>query len=348
MGSPLESTIEVTPLAGATRGQFTNANPLWNPPGARGVYGGILIAQSLAAGQKMVSSGFTVHSMHCLFINAGRAGIPIIYEVEVMDDTSDRVTETVHAKQEESPIFKASISFLRATQIQTDVLSHFTPKPHIPLPPISSESHSKGEWDTDRPFQTKRIEQAFGIYPLTDDNPHCRPENRKFLQWMQARGQISAPEGDSMHSCALAYMSDNFFIGTVARAQHVPRFSSSQSIELIQNLGLGHDDESKIAKRHLQGLAEQELADFKYTPGMNEQIGMMVSLSHSIYFHHHSFRADEWMLSEMSSPWAGEGRGLVAQSWWTQSGILLATCVQEGVVRLVQDVKVDIPPESKL
>ncbi|KAJ6036587.1 Acyl-CoA hydrolase [Penicillium herquei] len=339
MRSPLENTIEVTPLAGATRGQFTNAYPLWNPPGARGVYGGILIAQSLAAGQKMVSSDFTVHSMHCLFINAGRAGIPIIYEVEVMDDTSDRVTQTVHATQEESPIFKASISFLRATQIEADALSHFTPKPHIPLPPTISESQSLWEWDTDRPFQTKRVEQAF--------EPHCRPENRKYLQWMQARGQISAPERDSMHLCALAYMSDNFFIGTVARAQHVPRFSSSQSIELIQNLGLGHDDESKIAKRHLQGLAEQELADFKYTPGMNEQIGMMVSLSHSVYFHHHSFRADEWMLSEMSSPWAGEGRGLVAQSWWTQSGILLATCVQEGVVRLVQDVKVDTP-ESKL
>ncbi|KAJ5629245.1 Acyl-CoA hydrolase [Penicillium herquei] len=338
MASPLESTIEVTPLAGATRGHFTNANPLWNPPGARGVYGGILIAQSLAAGQKMVSSDLTVHSMHCLFINAGRAGIPIIYEVEVMDETSDRVTQTVHAKQEESPIFTASISFIRATQIE-DELSHYAPKPHIPPPPIGSKPQSAAEWDEDRPFQTRRIEPTF--------EPHCRPEDRKFLQWMQARGQISEPEGDPMHSCALAYMSDNFFIGTVARAQLVPRFSSSRSIELIQNLGLEHDDESQIAKRHLQGLAEQELADFKYTPGMNEQIGMMVSLSHSIYFHNHSFRADEWMLSEMSSPWAGEGRGLVAQSLWTQSGILIATCVQEGVVRLVQDAKVDIP-QSKL
>ncbi|KAJ5690959.1 acyl-CoA thioesterase II [Penicillium malachiteum] len=251
-----------------------------------------------------------------------------------MGETSDRVTQTVHAKQEESPIFTASISFIRATQIE-DVLSHYTPKPHIPPPPIGSEPQSAAEWDEDRPFQTRRIEPTF--------EPYCRPEDRKFLQWMQARGQISEPEGDPMHSCALAYMSDNFFIGTVARAQLVPRFSSSRSIELIQNLGLEHDDESQIAERHLQGLAEQELADFKYTPGMNEQIGMMVSLSHSIYFHHHSFRADEWMLSEMSSPWAGEGRGLVAQSLWTQSGILIATCVQEGVVRLAQDAKVDIP-----
>lgn len=88
----------------------------------------------------------------------------------------------------------------------------------------------------------------------------------------------------------------------------------------------------------------------------------MVSLDHSIYFHNPlAFRADEWMLTEMESPWAGEGRGLAIQKIWSKDGVLIATCTQEvcclltilvtrkltgpqGVVRLKQDK----PPKSKI
>jgi acyl-CoA thioesterase 8 len=66
---------------------------------------------------------------------------------------------------------------------------------------------------------------------------------------------------------------------------------------------------------------------------------MMVSLDHTIYFHasRESFRADEWFLTEIESPWSGDGRGVVCQKIWTQGGRLVATCFQEGVVRLKQD-----------
>ena len=57
---------------------------------------------------------------------------------------------------------------------------------------------------------------------------------------------------------------------------------------------------------------------------------MMVSLDHTIYFHRpRDFRADEWLFTEMESPWAGDGRGLVLQRMWTRDGKLIATCVQE-------------------
>ena len=57
---------------------------------------------------------------------------------------------------------------------------------------------------------------------------------------------------------------------------------------------------------------------------------MMVSLDHTIYFHNpKEFRADDWLLTEMESPWSGDGRGLVFQRIYTQTGVLIATCVQE-------------------
>ncbi|KAF3344295.1 putative MFS-type transporter [Verticillium dahliae VDG2] len=67
-------------------------------------------------------------------------------------------------------------------------------------------------------------------------------------------------------------------------------------------------------------------------------LGMLVSLDHSIYFHDpRRVRADEWMFSEMDTPWAGDGRGVVLQRIFAADGTLLATCVQEGLVRLTQE-----------
>jgi len=84
----------------------------------------------------------------------------------------------------------------------------------------------------------------------------------------------------------------------------------------------------------MAALEAEENAKHPTAPG----IGMMVSLDHTIYFHRpRELKADEWLFAEMDSPWAGDGRGLVFQKIWNKEGELLATCVQEGLVRLVQD-----------
>lgn len=60
---------------------------------------------------------------------------------------------------------------------------------------------------------------------------------------------------------------------------------------------------------------------------------MMVSLDHTIYFHDpRGFRADEWMITEMDSPWAADGRGLVTEKIFTREGKLIASCFQEVLI----------------
>lgn len=50
----------------------------------------------------------------------------------------------------------------------------------------------------------------------------------------------------------------------------------------------------------------------------------------TIYFHNpKKVRADEWMFTEMESPWSGDGRGVVIQRIFSKDGTLLATCFQE-------------------
>lgn len=58
----------------------------------------------------------------------------------------------------------------------------------------------------------------------------------------------------------------------------------------------------------------------------------IASLDHALWFHRH-FRADEWLLYSMESPWSSHGRGLARGYFFTQDGQLIATVVQEGLIR---------------
>ena len=57
------------------------------------------------------------------------------------------------------------------------------------------------------------------------------------------------------------------------------------------------------------------------------------SLDHTIWFHR-PFRADEWWLYDQLSPFAGGARGLALARVFTQSGELVATVAQEGLIRV--------------
>jgi len=59
----------------------------------------------------------------------------------------------------------------------------------------------------------------------------------------------------------------------------------------------------------------------------------MASLDHAMWFHR-AFRADEWVLYECFSPTASGSRGLATGRFTTRDGRLVATTVQEGLVRL--------------
>jgi acyl-CoA thioesterase 8 len=140
-------------------------------------------------------------------------------------------------------------------------------------------------------------------------------------------------------------MSDSYFIGTVARVHKLWRYSTDRKSAL----------KSSIDEDVLKKLLEMDDAELKRQKSLNEadiqhirrlkngtdsisirendtmpEIGMMVSLDHTIYFHNpRAFRADEWIFTEMETPWAGDGRGLVYQRMYTRDGTLIASCVQE-------------------
>jgi acyl-CoA thioesterase 8 len=142
-------------------------------------------------------------------------------------------------------------------------------------------------------------------------------------------------------------MSDSYFIGTVARTHKLWRYSSARkdsakssiSEDMLKKLLAMDDDELKRVKfldeydrESITRLRNGEEVEFRGEREREKkpEIGMMVSLDHTIYFHNpRRFRADEWMFSEMETPWAGDGRGLVYQRIFARDGTLVASCIQE-------------------
>ncbi len=64
---------------------------------------------------------------------------------------------------------------------------------------------------------------------------------------------------------------------------------------------------------------------------MQEDI-LAASLDHSIWFHR-DFKIDEWLLFSMESPCAANARGFCRCTVFTQSGKLVASIAQEGLIR---------------
>ncbi|KAA6412299.1 MAG: hypothetical protein FRX48_04451 [Lasallia pustulata] len=284
---PIENVLDLTPSStSAPTSSPTRARS--GTPRARGIYGGAAIAQTLAAAQRTIPPAFVAHSMHCYFVLAGDAAVPILLGSA------------------------GGVSLL-------------------PRRVLLGRGVGEGRWwgmrrgcrgggggvgggggrrggEGEGPF----VERRLGV--LNDESPN--PHDKKTRQWIKARGRISPHGGYHAHLSALAYMSDSYFIGTVARVHNLRRFAKPEREPGGEGAGGG---------RHAEEMAKLEERENRRPAGEGRpQVGMMVSLDHAIYFHRpKDFRADEWLYSEMQSPWAGMGGawcfrrfGAAKGSWW--------------------------------
>lgn len=273
-----------------TPGQFKSKYPLWHPAGARGIYGGICIAQSIKAASMTVPASFFVRLIHGQFVLAGNADQALQYYTTNVYDGRTFATRNIRVAQGERTIFTAIISFAR--EMNEAHIEHSEPMPaKVPDPPPLIPQGSS-------PYVTKQIGMT---------NEHSRPFERRILQWSRSREKSCT----DMHSnlAALAYICDGYFIQSVPNVHDIWDFVKPP-------------------------LTAFEI-DSPFREAGTRRVGMMVTLSHTMFFHApRSVQIDEWMLSEIGSHWASDGRGIATQKIWSNSGVLIATCVQEAVVRL--------------
>ena len=248
-----------------------------------------------------------------------------MYYVEHVREGKSFATRTVQARQRGKCIFTTTMSFVRENSGGKKLVQHAIPIPQnirLPVEETASEARDNARLSGGSPFVSQRIE----ILNSDSKNPH----EKKTRQWIKARGRISEEGGHQAHLSALAYMSDSYFIGTVSRIHDLWRFGApSNPKDKATTETVASDMAARSDYIRRQQEAEGVGHDVE-NKAQRPEVGMMVSLDHTIYFHEpRRFRADEWMFTEMASPWSGDGRGLVTQHIHAIDGTLIATCFQE-------------------
>jgi acyl-CoA thioesterase-2 len=255
--------------------------------GLKRIFGGQVLAQSLAAAMRTIDDARPMHSLHSYFLLAGDPKIPVIYEVERVRDGGSFTTRRVKAIQNGRAIFVLSASFQRVE----DGFDHQLPMPQVPAPehlPDAREIVTKyadqlppgalAYLMRERPIELRLI----GLEQRYKRTVGVRPEQ---YVWLRAAGTL--PDDERIHQCVLAYASDFTLLDTA----------------LIPHGRLMFDADLQLA-----------------------------SLDHAIWLHR-SFRADEWLLYAQESPSASGARGLSRGSVYRRDGTLIATVMQEGLMR---------------
>ena len=93
-------------------------------------------------------------------------------------------------------------------------------------------------------------------------------------------------------------------------------------------------DEAWIHRCLLAYVSDYNLLDTATLPHATSFLHLqMASIDHAMWFHR-PFRADEWLFYDQTSPVAFGGRGLARGLLFSHEGDLVASAVQEGLVRL--------------
>jgi acyl-CoA thioesterase-2 len=277
---------------------YSPAAPRWGR-----VYGGQTVAQALAASYRTVPASFVVHSLHAYFLRAGDDNLGILYYVERLRDGRSLTARRVTALQRGEAIFAMNVSFMTAEGGR----EHQDPMPMVPPPeevrPLLEQYQQLLSQSGVDPRVRAGVERSMAL-PFPVDMRRITPESihqrlgvnePKQVCWMRVKGAL--PDSLMIHQCALAYMSD---------------------WNLLETALLPH-----------------ALHNWMRTDGPASAARLqMASIDHSMWFHH-AFRADEWLLYDMISTAASNGRGFTSGKFFDRRGRLIVSTAQEGLIRVI-------------
>ena len=282
---------------------FTNVNPAWMMRGRTGVAGSILLSQALLAAFETVPDNFSMHTVHATFLKASKSNMEILYHVERVRTGKRFATRTVFCSEGGTALANLTIGFACDQSAPTDPnLTHAVPMP------TDLEAPEDGVDDFAKVYRSSSggfVQGQRHPIILTDS---ADPSTRRTRQWIRTIG----PEINETRLCqaTLLYISDLYILDAPARLFDL-------------KLGLGMPD-------RVQGGGEESTGE----PGAGNVV-YMGSLNHTVrVLSLEGYKAHEWTYMEASSEWAGNGRVVVSTRIFTRSGVLVASCRQEGLYKL--------------
>jgi acyl-CoA thioesterase-2 len=173
----------------------------FNPPfETRRIYGGQVVAQSLAAAYRTIE-GRDCHSLHSYFIRPGNPKLPILFQVDRARDGGSFSVRRVVAIQNGKQIFNLAASF----QVPETGFEHQLPMPDAPPPEsLKNEEELRAEAGLDP--STRRI-WPVELKPC-EPVPHGFVGAREPVDMCWFRTRLPLGDNVAVNQCALAYGSD--------------------------------------------------------------------------------------------------------------------------------------------
>ncbi len=248
----------------------------------RRLFGGQVLAQTLAAAYRTVPGDRPCHSLHGYFLRPGDASRAVLYQVEPIRDGRSFTTRRIKAIQNGEAIFSMDASFQVDEQgltHQMDLTETYPAADDLEDDMQVAERMwgkiGQGWGDRERPFETRSIADAIpnGV-----------------ASWIRFRHRVD-PTGPR-HHLLLAYASD---------------------MSLISTAMIPHRREFKGQHHHGPHL-------------------QMASLDHALWFHR-PFSVNDWILYIRETPTSAGARGFTRGAFYTEAGQLVASVMQEGLIR---------------
>jgi len=226
-----------------------------------------------------------------------------VYEVIRVRDGRSFCSRIVQAKQHDSTVFTAQISFHVS---EPDSISHMTRMPAVPTPNECEDAHAFFQRLLENPESVSpqgklaaaayrkilELPRMFGVKIINPRYYINMPTDQpmKFAIWVRSLTRLGDDERH-LHHCVAAFISDVAPIGTP--------------------------------------LCANSAAGFK--------LGMAASLDHSMWIHRYNFRIDDdWVLYETESTIGAAGRALIHGKMWTRDGRMILSTAQEILIRAQQ------------
>jgi acyl-CoA thioesterase-2 len=291
----LKALVELFDLEEIEQNLFRGRSPQER---SQRVFGGQVVGQALVAATRTVE-GRIAHSVKGDFLRPGDPKTPIIYEVDRIRDGKSFTTRRVVAIQHGKAIFSMSVSF----QVEETGLEHQLPMPSAPAPEtLPDPDEFRLEALARAPEEYKHWyqgDQPFEQHVIDHVDPWA-PEKREphMRSWLRASGPLS----DNLPDDLPDNLPDDL-------ALHQCLLAYASDMNLLDTCILPHA-----------------------ISWMNPKF-QSASLDHSIWFHD-EFRIDEWLLFVQDGPKASGGRGFNRGLVYTQDGRLIASVVQEGLIRI--------------
>ncbi len=260
------------------------------------VFGGQVLAQALQAAQASVDATKAAHSLHAYFLRGGREGAPIEYRIERDFDGRSFSNRRVVAAQEDEHGKAVPILNLTASfQTPEEGMEH----EDATMPDVAPPEDLKTDMELRRLMVEKmgdKVSDTQRALMLRPRPIEMRTVDR--LHWMNS--EPKEPRAHSWFRTAAPLPDDP--------ALHRAVITYASDFTLLGTSALPH--------------------------GLSWMRGELVgaSLDHAIWFHREA-RADEWLLYCTDAPWSGKGRGFNRGRIFNQSGELVASVAQEGMMR---------------